>query len=142
MLLNGCVSSKGVQSKYFEMFQQKQISAGHYGNYYILDGSKRVFKMNLSEGYEIMVESDSKSGAIIYFSDDFLKDNLVFLFEDEMYKVSEGKFVLYQKKNKIDVSIDVIGVKEIEGTVNDTVPIIEQKTQKIIFKGKIKEKEI
>ena len=80
MFLLACKANKStqinVQEQYFEEFQKKRISSGHYGGYFILDGTKRIYKLHLSDHDEIIIESDHEEGQVVYSDRDFFK-NLV-----------------------------------------------------------------
>lgn len=127
-----------VQQQYFEEFQKKQITPGHYGGYFILDGTKRIYKLKVSDHDEIIIESDFEEGQVVYADRDFFKHKVILYKDDKVYRVVKGNLNIYKNKDKIEAKINVWGIKDMWELVSDSIPEVEDgKHHELIFEGKI-----
>ena len=141
ILFSGCKFAKQIiiQEQYFEEFKKKKITEGHYGGYYILDGKKRVYKLKISNHDEIIIESDFEEGQVVYSDRDFLKNIVILYKEGKVYRVVKGNLNIYKKKDKIQVKINVWGIKDMWELVSNSIAEVGNgKHQKLIFEGEIK----
>lgn len=140
LLIAGCKSTQQITvvEEYFEEYQGKQIVAGHYGGYFILDGSKRVYKLHLSTQEEIIIESDFEEGQIVYSGRDFFRNKVILYSKDKVYRVVRGDLNLYKQKDKVEVTINVLGIKDMWELVADSIPRVEDGNHhNVVFEGRI-----
>lgn len=147
VLFFGCKSSKtqqvSIQEKYFEVFQKRNVTSGHYGGYFILDGTKRIYKLHLSDDEEIIVESDFEEGQVVYSDADFYKHMVILYNGNDVFRVVKGNVNIYSYKDKIEVNINVLGIKDKWELVADSIPRVEDGNHhNVVFGGKLKPKEM
>lgn len=142
----GCKSSKTkqvtIQDKYYQEFQKKKVAAGHYGGYFILDGTKRIYQLKLSEEDEIVIESDFEEGQVVYSNLDFYKNKVILFNGNDVFRVVQGSLNIYKDKHGLEAKINVLGIKNMWELVADSIPRVEDGNHhNIVFEGQIQIKE-
>ena len=135
LMILGCKGSKtkqiSIQDKYFEEFQNKKVTEGHYGGYFILDGNKHIYKLHLSNNEEIIIESDSD--VLSYSGDDFRKNMVILYNGSDVFRAVKGRINVVKSKDKLEVSLSVMGIKDLWEFVSDYIPIVEDGNHHIVF---------